>query len=324
MYPVPTASSLGMKNKKFEDVSVVVIEPNSSVRRALKEAFNRLGIKNAADGGRFDELEDLLTEIIPDLLICDAGLKEGDVCSLSQKIRHGAIGQNPFLIMIATTEAPTENTVRRIIDSGPDCIVAKPLSIKSVLDRVHALGRRRRPFSISSDYFGPDRHIGPRQDIAAPTMPVPNSLAAKLNGKYDQTAFNEEIKSALSHAMEQKIVHNSKMINAIVGQILPFYAAGAASDAVFVHLNRLLTVGRDIALRVTGTEDQHVAPLCESLVKVTRTIKDNHRSPNRKDLDLLRNVTAAIFKAFQPEAGTEDFSHKIAEYIEGSRRYGTG
>lgn len=313
-----------MKSNKFEEVSLVVIEPNSSVRRALKEAFNRLGIGNAADGGQFDELKDLVAEVVPDLLICDAGLNEGDVCSLSQEIRHGAIGQNPFLIMITTAEAPTENTVRRIIDSGPDCIVAKPLSIKTVLDRVHTLGHRRRPFSISSDYFGPNRRIGPRQDIAASTMPVPNSLAAKLNGTYDQAAFGAEIKSALSHAMERKVVHNSKMINAIVKQILPFYASGAANDAVLVHLNRLLSVGRDIAQRVTGTGDQHVAPLCDSLVKVTRTIKDNHRSPSPKDLELLRNVTLAIYKAFQPEDGTEEFSHRIAESIEGSRRYGMG
>lgn len=313
-----------MNNNNFEEVSLVVIEPNSSVRRALKEAFHRLGIRDAADGCRFDELKDLVTEVMPDLLICDAGLNEGDVCSLSQEIRHGAIGQNPFLIMITTAEAPTENTVRRIIDSGPDCIVAKPLSIKTVLDRVHALGHRRRPFSISSDYFGPNRHIGPRQDIAAPTMPVPNSLAAKLSGTYDQASFGEEITSALSHAMEQKVVHNSKTINAIVKQILPFYASGAASDAVLVHLNLLLSVGRDIAQRVTGTGDQHVAPLCESLLKVTRTIKDNHRSPSAKDLDLLRDVTAAIYKAFQPEEGTDESSHSTAASNEDSRRCGTG
>ena len=33
--------------------------------------------------------------------------------------------------MMTTTETPTEGTVHRIIDSGPDCIIAKPLSIKA-------------------------------------------------------------------------------------------------------------------------------------------------------------------------------------------------
>ena len=44
-------------------------------------------------------------------------------------------------------------------------------------------------------------------------------------------------------------------VNVVGKQILPHYACGAANDAALVHLNRLLSVGRDIAQRVTGTEE---------------------------------------------------------------------
>ncbi len=310
-----------MKKLAYAEVNLAIIEPNVVVRRALKEALNRLGIENVDDGGRFDELEGILGESPQDLLICDAALEDGDVCALSQEIRHGAVGANPFMVLMTTTEMPTEGTVHRIIDSGPDCIIAKPLSIKAVLDRVTILSQWRRPFYVSSDYIGPQRLADSRSGMAMPTMPVPNSLAAKVNGTFDAECFGEEIKETMARVMEQKVVHHSKMINTIVRQILPFYGSGTVTDAVLIHLDRLLRVGSDISVRVAGTADDHIAPLCTSLVKVTKSIKAKHRSPDAKDLNMLRTVSLAIYKAFQPDENVAELSHDIAASIGASRRY---
>jgi len=52
-------------------------------------------------GTSLDELREHLTHSMPDLLICETELDDGDFCDFVTKMRHHDVGNNPFLPVIS-------------------------------------------------------------------------------------------------------------------------------------------------------------------------------------------------------------------------------
>ena len=96
------------------------------------------------------------------MLICGTEFPDGDACGkFIAAIRHSEIGANPFIPVIATTWDPTPELVRKIIDSGADDLVVKPISVGHLLERVQSLVYKRKPFVVLTFW--------PRREALAPT-----------------------------------------------------------------------------------------------------------------------------------------------------------
>ena len=132
----------------------------------------------------------------PDILICDTGLKGGDVFRMLSAIRHHEIGNNPFIAIIAISWDPTAKLVDQFAGSGADYLVAAPFSPKQIIDRIRAIVHHRTPFVVTSDYIGPDRRDGGR-GTELPLIDVPNSLRAKVLGEYNFRLMSQAIEETL-------------------------------------------------------------------------------------------------------------------------------
>jgi hypothetical protein len=110
------------------------------------------------------------------------------------------------------------------------------------------------------------------------------------------------------------------MINAIVGQIIPYYETGLADESVRIHIRHLIRVGQDICRRIKDTEDRHVVPLCASLIKLAHTIEDKYLKPDPKDIALLKELSLAIFTAFQSGEAAAQVSRHIANTMGTAQR----
>ena len=117
------------------------------------------------------------------MLICGTEFPDGDACKFIAAIRHSEIGANPFIPVIATTWDPTPELVRKIIDSGADDLVVKPISVGHLLERVQSLVYKRKPFVVTTDYVGPDRHRTPSRMAETALIDVPNPLKARITGE---------------------------------------------------------------------------------------------------------------------------------------------
>ncbi len=310
---------------KLAQADLIIAEPHAQLRRALREGIVARGFERIVTTRDFDETTLATTDARPDLLICDVDLPGGDVFDFIKAIRHGDAGDNPFLVIVAMVEYPTEDRVWKIVGSGVDAILVKPLAVRTMLDHITALIHSRKPFAITSDYVGPDRRIGRRDGDAEPhdawsTIEVPNTLSQKAHGTYDPAAVEQAIGETASRVNEHKVIQHAAMINAIVGQIIPYYESGSADDSVRIHIRHLIRVGRDISRRIKDTENRHVVPLCASLIKLAHTIEGRYLEPDPKDIALLKKLSLAIFTAFQSGEAAGLVSRHIADTVVTAQR----
>jgi DNA-binding response OmpR family regulator len=62
-----------------------------------------------------------------------------------------------FVPIIACTADTTPRTVRELRDAGADEILGKPVSPRSVYNKIAAVTNSRRQFVTAPNFFGPDR-----------------------------------------------------------------------------------------------------------------------------------------------------------------------
>ena len=71
-----------MTDLKLNDVNLVLVDHRSQVRNSLRMALNEAGLKNnnIKDGADLQTISEAMqVATTPDILICDTGLKGGDV-----------------------------------------------------------------------------------------------------------------------------------------------------------------------------------------------------------------------------------------------------
>ena len=263
---------------------------------------------------------------MPDLLISDIKLTDGDISDFVYKIRHHDVGGNPFLPIIATAWSPTSDDVRDVVKSGADDIVAKPLSAGQLLQRIMMLIKSRKPFVVTSAYIGPDRRkAGEDHDRGGQhieQVQVPNVLRAKAmgDGRSSVALIQREIDACSQKINLQKLDRHAHQALWLVERIVPGLAFGGPDESTLRSLERLLYVSEDIARRMVGTPFAHVGELCQSLIEVTGRILEAGDFPSPKDVDLLRPLATAIQRGFSDSGdNVAHMAHKISESVSEKR-----
>lgn len=293
----------------FDQVDILVIDPDRVVRSAIRNVLIDNGFRQVTMGTGMADITMKLRIGMPDLLISDIHLEDGDFNQFVYKLRHHAIGTNPFLPVIATAWSPTTNDVRAIVQSGADDMITKPLSAGQILQRITTLIKARKPFVVTSGYIGPDRRKpGADHDRGEHIDPitVPNTLRAKAVGQkgMDVAQIQAQIDACIKKVNLEKLDRHSHQITWLVERIVPGMAFGPPDEATSKHLSRLLYVGEDVARRMVGTKFEHVGELCRSLIDVTQRIIDAGDFPPPKDVDLLKPLAQSIQRGFD-ESDTE-------------------
>jgi DNA-binding response OmpR family regulator len=164
----------------FVDSSVLVLDHQAHIRQLMWSALKQIGFGHLRDVENIPELERALDHQTPDLVILDLDQNPAQVCSRIVDLRQRALGVNPFVVIAGTTWSPDEDAVRRALDSGIDDLVAKPLSVTLVHERIMNQVDHRKEFVITPEYFGPDRRIASRSatpaELEIPTRPVSDGL----------------------------------------------------------------------------------------------------------------------------------------------------
>ena len=99
-----------------------------------------------------------------DIVLCDVGLLGIDFCALAQDIRHGRMGDNPFIVLIAISRLSDAADVGPILESGVDDFIMKPVEAELIVGRISAFVNKRKPFVMTPSYVGPSRRSARRND----------------------------------------------------------------------------------------------------------------------------------------------------------------
>ncbi|WP_300302890.1 response regulator [Ferrovibrio sp.] len=313
-----------MISERRADVRILYGDPALGTRRLYRQALVGSGYNHLREFESLEGFADLLHVAQPDLVFMAVEMPGGDPIALTSDLRHGRLGINPYLPVILTTWEPQQSTVRRIIDSGADDLLVKPLSTRSLLERVEAVGLNRKPFVVTSDYIGPDRRRSDaRGNSTVQLIHVPNPMRAKLAGEQiDPHGLQHEIMVANEEINRQRLRASAFRIAFVAEQIVPIYRSGLSPDeGSLAMLNDLIASTEDIQRRVANTEFAHVGQICDRLLQAARQIAEQGASfiytPDwQKPLDLMKTLGEAVLAFFNPDRDASALAGEVAEAID--------
>lgn len=314
--PVGRPVGVGIVEYRFGDVCLAVGESNAQLRHSIRSILYASGFREIADFSDCETLRDHLANKTTDMVIADASLPGGDFCAMLRAVRHHRLGKNPFLLAITLTGNPTQDLVRKIVDSGADDLIVKPFSADALVERVQVLAKGRKPFVVTHDYIGPDRRKKARLDCEQiPLLPVPNPLRAKAVTHTEPSSLQRMIDTAIARINQQKMERYAVQVGYLIDRILSRYQLDKSVRACEDDLKYLCTVAEDLARRVRGTPFAYISELTLSLIKLAERMLETLDQPDHRDVELLPKISQALARAFEPQQTTKQVAHEISESV---------
>lgn len=301
-----------MERGTLNHVDVLMVDPDLNSRSVLKSVLGSSGFRNLHVGNSMGDLNRKIADSVPDLLICDCHLPDGDFFDFVSRVRHHEVGRNPFVAIIAMTRNPNPEIVRRVSDCGADHLVVKPYSTAQMTGRIMQLVESRKLFVVTSDYIGPERRVDPTRASKVQRMRVPNTLKAKVMGQTDSDAIQRAVDMAIADVNIRKLERYDDEIAFLVERIVPELEQRRIDESVRRFLDRLLYVTEDTGRRLIGTKYAHVSELCQSLRTVVNGIVAAGTKPAPRDIQLLRPLSQAIQVGFGTSQETVAAAHEIS------------
>ena len=102
-----------MDKFRFENIDTLLIDPDRSTRDSVRMILRNNGFREFRLGETLSDVSEQFAIRMPDLLICEADLAEGDFCEFVRGLRHHNVGTNPFLPVMTLSYNPTPELVRK-------------------------------------------------------------------------------------------------------------------------------------------------------------------------------------------------------------------
>lgn len=310
--------AMPMGKKAFEQVNFLLCDPKHEHRRTLRTSLVAEGFRGIKDVSEVHVVRDIVSKGLPDLIVLDLDMPDGDASQIIADIRQGGLGMNPFIPIIAVTWDANMERVNAAVNAGVDDLLAAPISVAALLGRIDVLIKNRKPFVVTSDYIGPDRRRqerDPRED-KIPLFHVPNTLREKAAGRrIDVTELQKLIESVTFQMNEQRLIRHSFQISFLVNLIVPALKEGRGGRETDEHIRRLAEIANECGMRLHGSSFEHVGELCHTLIEVTSRVAADPQAPNPRDLDLLVQLSHAVLAGFNPERGKAEMANEITDMV---------
>jgi DNA-binding response OmpR family regulator len=262
----------------YQSAGTLVFDPVASNRNATRASLHSLGFRRVDLAPTIEILTKHLSESSPDLLLAEVTGCETEICQFVQSLRQGEIGSNPFMVVIVTTWRRDGTVVSKVINSGADDLVARPISTSMLGDRIKLQIERRKGFVVTSDYIGPDRRRDQSRN-GVECVDVPNSLRVRaLDGLSE-----EEADRRVMYAVEQgKQLLNTQKIRRDAVQLCVQWRVleqrGQGTRDFFDTVMRLGRITAQIQRRLPYGNRDGAGDLCgviASSVDAINTMKDD-------------------------------------------------
>ena len=143
-------------DKLVQSISVLIVEDNQYMRKVVRNILVNIGVKNiheAADG--IAGLE-AIRMFAPDLVILDWEMPLLNGAELVRIVRSPGNFPVPDVPIIMLTGHVQRWRVVEAANLGVNEFLKKPVSGKSLLDRMVAILTKPRPMVRLGDYYGPE------------------------------------------------------------------------------------------------------------------------------------------------------------------------
>jgi CheY-like chemotaxis protein len=142
---------------QFNQLKVLAVDDNVHMRKLVITILQAFGISQVLEAESGERAWVVLRESNPDILVLDWLMEGMSGLDLVRKIRTDPASPNPFVPVIMLTGHTALDQVREARDSGINEFIAKPVSVKIMMQRLIAVIEHPRPFVRTKSFFGPCR-----------------------------------------------------------------------------------------------------------------------------------------------------------------------
>jgi len=151
----------------FPDLSALVVDESTYVRRIVRDMLNRVGIKRFLEAPDGAEALGALAENRPDFVILDWDLAILSGEEFIRLARTPSTSPAPTIPLILMVSQPRRFVVERAISLGVNEIVAKPFSPKILWTHLDEVLNRPRPYTQIKGLLRPVTRTSALAPIAA-------------------------------------------------------------------------------------------------------------------------------------------------------------
>lgn len=147
----------GMTQSIFKSLTVLVVDDSAYMRHLLMTLLHALGVSDVHVAVEGDEAWEMFRRYEPDIVITDAAMLPVDGFSFAERLRNitgGGLGMVPIIMVSGHTDLAS---IERARDVGITEFLSKPISARSLYQRLIQVIDRPRQFVETPTYRGPDR-----------------------------------------------------------------------------------------------------------------------------------------------------------------------
>lgn len=303
-----------MPNLDYEAVEALIYDPMPDNRRAMRASLASLGFRHVDGVSAPVDFAYANYRRNPDIVFCEILSNETMMCDQIQALRCGQIGNNPFVVVVATTSDTSAAVIKRVINAGADDLILRPFSTETLAGRLEALAERRKGFVVTHDYVGPDRRRDPKR-VSSGLFEPPNSFRIKA---YDHLPLGaaerklaKELQSAKSYLFNAKLRADVFQIG-VLGRLLPSDPRG--QEAFLRHRDRLTSLTRSVQERGDQAKIAGVDMWCREILSAAKDAEtDADPSDSFRFLD---RAAANLYLIANPIKTLEDYQATLANALQ--------
>ncbi len=154
----------------LSSVNILIVDDNPHSRATLRTILGTIGVKSVIEADNADFAFDLLGQTPVDIVLTDYEMKPVGGLALVKRIRSDEQSPDPMIPVIMVTGHTEVDKVTAARDAGVTEFVAKPVSVRTVVQRLQSVIARPRDFVKAEHFFGPDRRRLVRDGFDGPRL----------------------------------------------------------------------------------------------------------------------------------------------------------
>ncbi|WP_293898727.1 response regulator [Phenylobacterium sp.] len=142
---------------RYDLLKILLVDDNHYMRVLLGEILRAIGVKDICEANDGAEGLQMMRDHPIDVVMTDLSMQPLDGIDFVRLLRNSPDSPNQLAPVIMITGHSTMARVAEARDAGVNEFLAKPLTARGVIERLHQAVEHPRAFVRTDDYFGPER-----------------------------------------------------------------------------------------------------------------------------------------------------------------------
>lgn len=142
---------------RLSEISVLIVDDNANMQNIIRELLFGLGIKQVFRAGDGAEALDVLSQKPVDVVICELEMAPIDGLEFLGFLRRSSDSPAAKVPVVILTGETRRTRIEAARDAGANEFIVKPVSARTLLQRIETVLGRPRDFVSTTAFVGPDR-----------------------------------------------------------------------------------------------------------------------------------------------------------------------